>query len=53
MEKPVECKACRRWFRASGEWGLTREVPRIINCPNCGAPNEVEWPENMEVHSTR
>jgi hypothetical protein len=53
MEKPVECKACRRWFRVSGEWDITRETPHTVTCPNCSELNEVSWPENMEVHATR
>lgn len=53
MEKPVECKTCKRWFRASGEWDNTREVPHSVTCPNCGEVNEVYWPFNMEVVATR
>ena len=51
MEKPVECKACRRWFRVAGERDKA-EKSRTINCPNCGEPNEVYWPMNMEVAAT-
>lgn len=49
MEKPVECKACNRWFRVAGEWDITRESPHTVICPNCGEPNEVYWPANMVV----
>lgn len=53
MEKPVECKTCRRWFRVTGEWNNAKETPHTVNCPNCGEPNEVNWPQNIEVTATR
>ena len=53
MEKPVECKTCGRWFRASGECDNTKQVPHTVTCPNCGETNEVDWPMNLEVKATR
>jgi len=53
IEKPVRCSKCESWFRVSGEWDNTREVPHTVTCPNCGEANEIEWPVNLEVKATR
>ena len=52
MERPIECEECGNWFRVSGPWDASAEVLHTVTCPNCGEPNAISWPMNMEVKAT-
>ena len=47
MVKKVRCSECSEFFEVAGEDSKAIEVPTPFNCFECGAPNQVSWPDGQ------